>query len=332
MAAESEAKKNDKIEASADLREYLRQAEAGIQTAANFLLDTTQYLPPGLNAGDPLSNYNRLVSPVTWNGKPVVLSANSAVTSNYPLSSVVTAFNNYAKGTVTAGTQSLSYAPYATLVNMQQFESYGGQPIVVQTWELTSDGTVTGGVRKAKVQVAGYVERPRVTANQYAMFATANTCFAIDLEGNINIDSYDSSVGPPATSTVESGGHAGTNGNLYLQGSVTLHGNLYTPRTGVGTCSSSAVDALSTVGGATIYGTTTQLPAAVSYPPPILTTTPPTTQVTINGTLLGNATTACSSLGLTLGTNCSVNAATKTLTVDGSGATLTMPSVTVAKN
>ena len=28
MAAESEAKKNDKIEASADLREYLRQAEA----------------------------------------------------------------------------------------------------------------------------------------------------------------------------------------------------------------------------------------------------------------------------------------------------------------
>jgi hypothetical protein len=131
---------------------------------------------------------------------------------------------------------------------------------------------------------------------------------------------------------VESGGHAGTNGNLYLQGSVTLHGNLYTPRTGVGTCSASAVDALSTQGGATIYGSTVQLPAEVSYPPPILTTTPPTTQVTIDATLLGNAGTACSSLGLTLGTNCSVNAATKTLTVDGGGATLTMPSVTIAKN
>src|SRR5262245_49332074 len=49
-------------------------AEAGIQKASNFLLDPAQYSMPG-TVTDPLTNYNRNVSPVTWGGQPVILSA-----------------------------------------------------------------------------------------------------------------------------------------------------------------------------------------------------------------------------------------------------------------
>ncbi len=302
-------------------------AESGIQAASNFLLDTTQYLPPGSNPSDPLANYDRTQSPVTYNGNPVILSALASQASNYPVAAVQTAFNSAAKGTLMAGNQPLSYGVYATLISMQQFDSYGGQPIVVQTWQITSDGTL-GGTRKATVEVSGFIERPKVSANSYAMFATSNTCSAIDLQGNINIDSYDSSAGPPSTSTTESGGNAGSNGNMYIQGSVSVNGNLYTPRTGVGSCSASSVDAMTDIGAAHITGTIVQLPAAVSYPPPMMSTTPPTNTVTIDSTLLSNGATACSSLGLSLGTNCSVSGST--ITIDGHGNILTMPSVVVS--
>ena len=60
MAAESEAKKNDKIEASADLREYLRQAEAAgelervsgadpnLEIGALYELSLREFYPPVL--------------------------------------------------------------------------------------------------------------------------------------------------------------------------------------------------------------------------------------------------------------------------------------------
>src|SRR5438105_14909473 len=52
-------------------------AEAGIQMAVNHLLSS--YTAPASGGADPLSNYNMNVSPVTYGGNPVVLSANSAV-------------------------------------------------------------------------------------------------------------------------------------------------------------------------------------------------------------------------------------------------------------
>src|SRR3954469_5818777 len=58
--------------------------EAGVQKAADFLLDTTQYALPG-SVGDPLANYIRTASPVTYNGQPVVLSATPSKASNYPI-------------------------------------------------------------------------------------------------------------------------------------------------------------------------------------------------------------------------------------------------------
>jgi hypothetical protein len=59
------------------------------------------------------------VSPVTYNGNPVILSANANVTSNYPASAVKTAFAAIA-GSLSTGTADVTYAPYATLLSMEE--------------------------------------------------------------------------------------------------------------------------------------------------------------------------------------------------------------------
>src|SRR5579862_7388580 len=62
-------------------------AEAGINAAANYIVNT--YAQPG-QTGDPTTAYVNTVSPVTYSGNPVVLSAMSGVSSNYPVASVKT--------------------------------------------------------------------------------------------------------------------------------------------------------------------------------------------------------------------------------------------------
>src|SRR5689334_17048380 len=57
-------------------------AESGAQKAADFLLDPAQYVPGTVAETVPLVDTTK--SPVEWNGKPVVLSANPAKASNYP--------------------------------------------------------------------------------------------------------------------------------------------------------------------------------------------------------------------------------------------------------
>jgi type IV pilus assembly PilX-like protein len=313
-------------------------AEGGVNKAANFLLDSTQYATPG-TAADPLSNYDRTKSPVvctsgcTVINAPVVLSADSSVPSNYPVAAVQTAYNAAAQGTLTAGNATLTYKTHATLMAMQQFVAYGGTQSVVQTWSISSDGAFGNG-SKATVEVVATIETPKVAANSYAAFATYAGCDAIQFHGNTTVDSYDSSVGPPGNgagnSTEDSGGDVGTNGNLHIWGSVDVQGNLYTPKTGVGSCTANAVTGLTEGGSANVEGSMVPLPTVVSYPVPSFSATPPTTAVTINSTLMANPTNACTSLGLTLGTNCAYNAGTKTLTVDGAGADVTMPSVSVS--
>jgi hypothetical protein len=178
------------------------------------------------------------------------------------------------------------------------------------------------------------VETPKVAANSYAAFATYAGCDAIQFHGNTTVNSYDSSVGPPGNgvgnSTESTGGDVGTNGNLHIWGSVDVQGNLYTPKSGVGTCTAGAVTGLTDGGSSTVEGSMVPLPTVVNYPMPVFSATPPTTAVTLDGSLMGTPATGCTSLGLTLGTNCSYNAATQTLTVDGNGSDVTMPSVTVA--
>jgi Tfp pilus assembly protein PilX len=304
-------------------------AESGVQKAANFLLDSAQYQVPG-SAADPLAAYDTNGSPVTYAGEPVVLSGVDAGKSNYPVAAVRTAFYNAAHGSLKAASTTMTYEAVATLISMQSFDSYGGGTAVVQTWRITASGALSGS-QKATVEVVAIVERPKVPANSYAAFATDTTCGALNFGGNVVIDSYDSgaidpSTGKPYTTpqTSASGGNVGTNGNLTIGGHVDVQGNLYTPRTGVGQCTDNAVDALTETGGADVSGSIVQLPANLVYPaPPEPSPAPPTTTP---GPITA-ATGACAALGLTLGTNCGEDAATKTISLDGHGSTLVLPNV-----
>jgi len=265
-------------------------AEAGVQKAGNFLFDTAQYAKPGTIGTDPLANYDYTGSPVKYNGQPVVLSAVAGIGSNYPVPAVVTAFNNAATGSLAAGNTTLNYGAYAKLLSMQTFDPYGmppgGTPGVVQLWEITSQGTL-GGARNAKVEVVALAEQPVWPANTYGAFATSATCGALYFHGNVTINSYDSTglTGGTSPSMSSTGGNVGTNGNLDIEGSVAVQGNLYTPRTGVGSCSANAVNALTETGSADVTGSMVQLPSSVIYPtPPAPSPMPPTSTVSITGT------------------------------------------------
>jgi hypothetical protein len=326
--------------------------EAGIHKAADFLLDGTKYQVPGpSNVNDPLTNYDTTKSPVicvagcTNLNQPVVLSASSLVASNYPVAAVRTAFGDGAKGTLAVGNASLSYGSYATLISMQKFDAYGGTQNVVQTWQITGIGTL-GGVSQSTVHVEATIETPKVSANAMAAFATSNACDAIYLKGDVKTDSYDSRIAPPGStpgpgnSTKNEQGDIGTNGNIHLQGSINANGNLYTPRQGVGSCNEGAVVALTETGsGMNVNGDLVHLPAVVTYPTPTMSTTPPTTTVTVDtallnssvpagpGTALASAANACAQLGLVLTTitppvagNCDVrNASGQSVAAGGAG-------------
>src|SRR5262245_34506220 len=189
-------------------------AEAGVQKAGTFLFDPTQYQKPGTVATDPLSNYVFTGSPVTWNSRPVVLST-TAGASNYPVNDVITAFQAAAQGSLNAGGTTVSYSTTARLLSMQTFDPYGGTPSgspgVVQIWEITSLGTLTG-LRSATVQVVALAEQPVWPANSYGAFATANTCGAINFQGTTDINSYDSTgmTGTASPAISNTGGNVGT--------------------------------------------------------------------------------------------------------------------------
>ena len=239
--------------------------EAGVHKAINYFINT--YTAPG-----SLSNYNLTVSPVTCASGcattgPVVLSGLSGVSSNYPDSTVAAAFSAAVQGTLAtnvtgnitnAAVGTVTYGATAKLMSMRQVMEYGGTTSrVVQTWQITADGTVPGTM-PATVEVTAMLERDLVDAETYAVFATGATCGAIDLRGNAATNSYDSTAplvsGAPVTTN--SGGSVGTNGNLTVTGSVAISGSLSTPRTGVGTCTTGAVDALTSTGSATVSGGT----------------------------------------------------------------------------
>jgi len=288
-------------------------AEAGLQRAANYLLYT--YAPPTTGGADPVGNYTYVgVSPVTFNGQPVVLSADPDVPANYPVPAVQTAFANAALGTLPAGETTVTYAPVATLLMMKQMNTFGGGIETIQTWRITSQGTVTLG-RPARVELTAVLETLSAPAEMYAAFATSGGCGALNFHGHtVRTDSYDSTAplvgGAPVLDL--SGGSVGTNGNLTEGGGATINGSLSTPRVGVGDCSDGNVTALSASGGATVTEGVVQLPQAVTLPAPDPPNPlPPTTAFNGNGqTLLDGA-----SVG-----NVSVNAG-QTLTLGAPGVT-----------
>jgi len=248
-------------------------AESGLSVAADYIVNS--YTAP---TGTALNNFNTTVSPVTYNGQPVVLSSISGQ-SNYPTGSVVTAFQSAltTPGSVTAGNNTVNYNATATLISMGTVISYGN-PITVQMWQITGDGTING-VRNSKEEVTAVMERQVTPATIYAAFATASGCSSLAFSGGGATNSYDSStltVNSAGVATVPTtfstyDGNVGSNGNLAENGAqTTIYGTLSTPDTGVGNCSGGNVTAWTDNGNATVTGGLVKLPQIVNFPSPII--------------------------------------------------------------
>ena len=246
-------------------------AESGLQKTVNYLLNS--YAPPTSTGVDALANYDMTKSPVTYNGEPVVLSANANKASNYPISAIQTAFAAAVQGTMHAGMTTITYEPYATLITMQPVLTYGGNIQTLQTWQITSLGTIGSG-RTAQVEVVGMLESGKASTTMYAAFATSPNCGAQTYGGGATTDSYGAldAGGLPIIDLF--GGNVGTNGNLTGSGQAVIHGTLSTPRVGVGKCGSGNVTAEQSSGGASVEGGRIQLPQAIVLPPPPIPSTP----------------------------------------------------------
>ena len=312
-------------------------AEAGVQKAGAFLFDPTQYAKPGTVTSDPLTNYDRTVSPVTYNGQPVVLSAMPGVASNYPVAAVATAFNTAGQGQLVAGGATINYWSYAKLLSMQKFDPYGGTaagtPGIVQIWEITARGSL-GGARSATIEVVALAEQPVAPANSYGAFATASTCGALTFSGTTDVKSYDSTgmSGSTSPTVSNSGGNVGTNGNLNIGGTVDVYGDLFTPRNGVGTCTAGAVTAITESGSADVHGSTLPLPSTIAYPTPAAPNpTPGTALVAISQS---NVASACTLLGFSTGctvtTTGSGSSQMTTVSITGTGPAIVLPSLSIS--
>jgi Tfp pilus assembly protein PilX len=276
-------------------------AEAGVNAAANYIINT--YTPPSNSGSDLLVNYNNNVTPVQYpagnsSGHDAVLATSSSgVSSNYPVAADITAFGNGAQGGLTAGNVTVNYNSYAKLLSQVQVTPWGtATPVTVQTWQITSDGSI-GGVRAATEEVSAILEKQITPVFSYAAFAMANGCGAMNFGGGGSTNSYDSSSmtlsgGVPVVSAT--GGNVGTNGNLAENGNpTTINGSLSTPRTGTGNCTSGNVTAWSNSNGH-VNGGLIELPQQVVYPNPATPNpAPPTTNITLNnqasdcGTVVG---------------------------------------------
>lgn len=207
-------------------------AEAGVQSTMNWFSSASYTAPTTFGSYDMTKN------PVQYNGQPVVLSAVSGVSSNYPDAAVVTAASS-ALGKSLPGVSNVSYSTYATLLRMNPVSGVswlGGTGGVMQTWQITSVGSITG-VRKASVQVVATFERTATPMFNYPIEATGTGCGSINFNGTTVTDSYDSSLGVySGANSSTSGGNVATNGNLNLASGSKVNGIVYVPNTVVGAC------------------------------------------------------------------------------------------------
>jgi Tfp pilus assembly protein PilX len=268
-------------------------AEAGVQNTMNWL--SNNYTAP-----TTFTSYTTTSNPVTCAagctaGHAVVLSAISGVSSYYPDSTVSTAFNTALSGKSVPGITNATYSTSATLLRMNTTPGVswlGTGSSVLQTWQITSVGSITG-LRNATVQVVATYERAGTPLFTYPIEATGTGCGSINFNGTTVTDSYNSSNGVyGAGNSSTSGGNVATNGNLQLATGSAVNGTVYVPNTTVGACPD----------GITKSGTGTYTTAAV-----IGTLTPPLPW--------GCATTPCNPPG-TLST-AAQNVSTGCLTIAG---------------
>jgi hypothetical protein len=262
-------------------------AESGLAAASNYLLSTDYATVAPGSATDALANYDRTLSPVRRANVAVVLSTDPADPArHYPAANVMTAFQNAASGTLQVGNSTVTYGARARLLALREVaDSMSGNIETLQKWEIVGWGR-RGGTGSADVEVSAVVERQVIPLYRYAAFATNTGCGALSFSGGATTRSYNSQAlvgGNPVTLNTD--GDVGTNGNLTLSGTpTTVNGTLSTPRTGVGSCTTNNVTALTVAGQATVAEGLVELPQVVSYEtPPPPSPLPPTTSVNMNG-------------------------------------------------
>jgi hypothetical protein len=252
-------------------------AEAGANQAVNYLLNT--YVPPTTTGTDLLSNYTLHATGVAFEGDNVGVTYNNAAvvlhstsgSANYPVAATETAFKNAVTGSLAAGNTTVNYTAHATLLSMTQITPYGTTaPTTIQTWRITGDASIAGAAT-AQTEVSSILERQITPVFTYAAFATNNGCAAMTFGGGGITGSYDSSAVVSGVATTSATvGNVGTNGNLATNGNpTTINGSLSTPRTGVGTCTSSNVTAWTDNSG-NVTGGVVELPQPITYPTPTI--------------------------------------------------------------
>lgn len=282
-------------------------AESGLAAATHYLLSTPYAVTAPGTGADPLTNYDRNFSPVRRANAAVVLSTVGGG-SNYPVGAVVTAFGAAAAGTLAAGNATVTYGARATLLGLRRVtDSMSGNTETLQKWEITGWGS-RGGIGSSEVEVTAIIDRHVIPLFRYAAFATSTGCGALSFAGGATTNSYNSqalNAGNPVV--VNTDGDVGTNGNLQVQGNPTIiNGTLSTPRTGVGSCTTSNVTALTVTGRATVSEGLVELPQVVTYEtPPAPSPLPPTTSVGMDASF---------NCGVYLG--CAMSGSTVTLTAD----------------
>jgi len=227
-------------------------AEAGVQATINWLSNSTgtnAYVPPTMASS--YTGFTVTAYPVTCAAAgsgcssttaPVTLSSTSSGNSNYPdggtaAGNFVTAMGN---GTV-PGVSGASYATTATLLRMPPATatvSWLTGP-AVQTWQITSTGTVKG-VTTSTVQVVETFDRYTSPVFTNGLETTSNACGSITFTSpGSYTDSYNSNLNNGAYSSTlnsqASGGNIQTNGNVYLGAGVTVNGTITAENTIVAT-------------------------------------------------------------------------------------------------
>ena len=251
----------------AELVQARYAAEAGVQRTINWL--SNNYTAPTSFASYTTStNPVQCASGCTTNGGAVVLSAMTGVASNYPDSTVASAYNTALNNQLLPGPSNVSYSTYATLLSMNPGGSgiswLGGGGGVAQTWQITSQGTVNG-VSTATVQVTATYERSGTSGQPLFNYVVATTnpgCKSINFGGTDFTDSYNSNIGPYGGANVQaSGGNIASNGNVYLGSLANIKGTISDTSITTGACPAGITSSGS-------YQSTTKLSAPLTYPLP----------------------------------------------------------------
>ena len=237
-------------------------AEAGVQRTMNWILNS--YTAPS-----SFSSYDLTKYPVQYSSAPVVLSALSGVSANYPDSTVQSAFNSALSAQSLSGVPNTTFSTYATLLHMTAGTGVswlgGGGGGVAQTWQITSQGSIAG-LRSARVQVVATFERPSgAPIFTYGVAGSGTACPAVNFSGG-TMDAWNSASGTYTSTHQNSGGNIGSNGNVTLTGGSTrVYGTISDTNITVGGCP----DGITNSVGGTPWNGLQQLSQALSYPAPI---------------------------------------------------------------